>query len=149
MHLFKRLKNDNRKSPNYLAVIYSPSEVSTPTGSAYGIAHNVPACCHSSTQVSLAVKEEFGLDVPRQQVSLYDLNAYVAPISARNGERFSTKPGPAFAPEPKKFRSPVRHSACETQPLGAAGRTYPAPAPPGAPARQFMFTMKRDHKKTA
>ena len=38
---------------------------------------NALACFDAPTIVSLAVKEEFNLDVPRQQVSLYDPGTYV------------------------------------------------------------------------
>jgi hypothetical protein len=35
------------------------------------------ACFDTPTQVSVAVKDEFGLDVPRQQVATYDPEKYV------------------------------------------------------------------------
>jgi hypothetical protein len=35
------------------------------------------ACFDTPTQVSISVKEEFGLDVPRQQIATYDPEKYV------------------------------------------------------------------------
>jgi hypothetical protein len=56
------------------------------------------ACFDSPTQVSLAVKEEYNLDVPRQQVSLYDPNTYV-------GRNLSKKWRTIFEETRAKFRA--------------------------------------------
>jgi hypothetical protein len=58
------------------------------------------ACFDTPTQVSIAVKEEFGLDVGRQQVSAYDPNAYV-------GRRLSKKWRVMFEDTRKRFREEV------------------------------------------
>lgn len=59
---------------------------------------NALACYDSPTQVSIAVKEEFGLDVSRQQVSCYDPNTYV-------GRNLSQKWRDIFETTRAKFRS--------------------------------------------
>ena len=73
---------------------------------------NALACFDSPTQVSIAVKEEFGLDVSRQQVSCYDPNTYV-------GRNPSQKWRTIFEETRTKFRAtgeeiPIarRHSTC-------------------------------------
>lgn len=58
------------------------------------------ACFDTPTQVSNAVKEEFGLIVPRQQVSAYDPNTYV-------GRRLSKKWRVIFEDTRKAFRENV------------------------------------------
>lgn len=56
------------------------------------------ACFDRPTQVSEAVKEEFGLDVPRQQVVLYD-------PTKPSGKHLSKKYKAAFEDARKRFRS--------------------------------------------
>ena len=58
------------------------------------------ACYDTPTQVSKAVKEEFGLDVVRQQVAAYDPNCYV-------GRRLSKKWRAVFEDTRAKFREQV------------------------------------------
>jgi hypothetical protein len=58
---------------------------------------NALACFDAPTQVSMAVKEEFGLDVSRQQVSCYDPNTYV-------GRNLSKKWRDIFEATRKNFR---------------------------------------------
>ncbi|MFZ6655924.1 DUF2280 domain-containing protein [Undibacterium sp. TJN19] len=58
------------------------------------------ACFDTPTQVSKAVKEEFGLDVLRQQVAAYDPNCFV-------GRRLSQKWRTVFEDTRKKFREEV------------------------------------------
>ena len=58
---------------------------------------NALACYDSPTQVSIAVKEEFGLDVSRQQVSCYDPGTYV-------GRNLSKKWRDIFEDTRKNFR---------------------------------------------
>lgn len=55
------------------------------------------ACFDTPTQVARAVKEEFGLDVVRQQVAAYDPNCYV-------GRNLSLKWRTVFEDTRKKFR---------------------------------------------
>lgn len=55
------------------------------------------ACFDTPTQVSIAVKEEFGLDVPRQQVAAYDPEKYV-------GRNLSVKWRTIFDDTRAKFR---------------------------------------------
>jgi hypothetical protein len=77
---------------------------------------NALACYDSPTQVSIAVKEEFGLDVPRQQVSLYDPNTYV-------GRNLSEKWRTIFNETRAKFREtadeiPIASKAFRLRGLG-------------------------------
>jgi hypothetical protein len=77
---------------------------------------NALACFDSPTQVSIAVKEEFGLDVPRQQVSLYDPNTYV-------GRNLSQKWRTIFEETRTKFRAtaeeiPIASKAFRLRGLG-------------------------------
>lgn len=58
------------------------------------------ACFDTPTQVSMAVKEEFGLDVPRQQIATYDPEKYV-------GRQLSEKWKTLFYDTRKKFREEV------------------------------------------
>lgn len=58
------------------------------------------ACFDTPTQVSKAVKEEFGLDVMRQQVAAYDPNCYV-------GRNLSLKWRTVFNDTRAKFREEV------------------------------------------
>lgn len=68
------------------------------------------ACYDTPTQVSKAVKEEFGLDVLRQQVACYDPNCYV-------GRNLSKKWRTVFEDTRTKFRS-------ETASIPIASRAY-------------------------
>lgn len=77
---------------------------------------NALACFDSPTQVSIAVKEEFGLDVSRQQVSCYDPNTYV-------GRNLSQKWRDIFEGTRKKFREtaediPIASKAFRLRGLG-------------------------------
>ena len=77
---------------------------------------NALACYDSPTQVSNAVKEEFGLDVSRQQVSLYDPNTYV-------GRNLSLKWRTIFEETRAKFRAaaediPIASKAFRLRGLG-------------------------------
>lgn len=58
------------------------------------------ACFDTPTQVSNAVKEEFGLDVPRQQIAVYDPTKYV-------GRQLSNKLRTHFHDTRKRFREEV------------------------------------------
>jgi hypothetical protein len=58
------------------------------------------ACYDTPTQVSEAVKEEFGLDVPRQQIATYDPEKYV-------GRQLSAKWKALFIDTRKRFREEV------------------------------------------
>nr|WP_314626821.1 DUF2280 domain-containing protein [uncultured Janthinobacterium sp.] len=58
------------------------------------------ACFDTPTQVSIAVKEEFGLDVPRQQIATYDPEKHV-------GRSLSTKWKTLFHDTRAKFRDDV------------------------------------------
>lgn len=58
------------------------------------------ACFDTPTQVSKAVKEEYGLDVMRQQVAAYDPNCYV-------GRNLSKKWRTVFEDTRKRFREEV------------------------------------------
>lgn len=58
------------------------------------------ACFDTPTQVARAVKEEFGLDVLRQQVACYDPNCYV-------GRNLSQRWRTVFEDTRKKFREEV------------------------------------------
>lgn len=58
------------------------------------------ACFDSPTQVFVAVKEEFGLDLSRQQVSCYNPNTYV-------GRNLSQKWRTIFEETRAKFRATV------------------------------------------
>ncbi len=58
------------------------------------------ACFDTPTQVSIAVKEEFGIDVTRQQVAAYDPNAYV-------GRSLSDKWRVIFADTRAKFHAEI------------------------------------------
>ena len=74
------------------------------------------ACFDSPTQVSIAVKEEFGLDVSRQQVSCYDPNTYV-------GRNLSLKWRTIFEETRAKFRAtaeeiPIASKAFRLRGLG-------------------------------
>lgn len=55
------------------------------------------ACFDTPTQVSVSVKEEFGLDVPRQQIAAYDPYKYV-------GRSLSVKWKTLFDDTRKRFR---------------------------------------------
>ncbi len=55
------------------------------------------ACYDTPSQVSAAVKEEFGLDVPRQQIAVYDPDKY-------NGRELSQKWKTLFYDTRKRFR---------------------------------------------
>jgi len=55
------------------------------------------ACFDTPTQVSISVKEEFGLDVPRQQIATYDPEKYV-------GRQLSAKWKTIFRDTRAKFR---------------------------------------------
>lgn len=68
------------------------------------------ACFDTPTQVSKAVKEEFGLDVLRQQVAAYDPNCYV-------GRNLSKKWRTVFEDTRAKFRS-------ETSSIPIASRAF-------------------------
>ena len=77
---------------------------------------NALACFDSPTQVALAVKEEFGLDVSRQQVSCYDPNTYV-------GRNLSQKWRDIFDATRKRFREtaeeiPIASKAFRLRGLG-------------------------------
>lgn len=58
------------------------------------------ACFDTPTQVSEAVKEEFKLDVPRQQIATYDPTKY-------NGRQLSQKWRVLFEDTRKRFREEV------------------------------------------
>lgn len=58
------------------------------------------ACFDTPTQVAASVKEEFGLDVPRQQIAVYDPTKY-------NGRLLSQKWKTLFHDTRKKFREEV------------------------------------------
>lgn len=58
------------------------------------------ACFDTPTQVSIAVKEEFGIDVPRQQIAAYDPEKYV-------GRSLSAKWKTLFYDTRKLFREEV------------------------------------------
>jgi len=58
------------------------------------------ACYDTPTQVSQQVKDEFGLDVPRQQIATYDPEKYV-------GRQLSTKWKTLFFDTRAKFREEV------------------------------------------
>lgn len=58
------------------------------------------ACFDTPSQVAAAVKEEFGLDVPRQQIAAYDPEKYV-------GRQLSNKWKTLFHDTRKKFRDDV------------------------------------------
>lgn len=68
------------------------------------------ACYDTPTQVSKAVKEEFGLDVIRQQVAAYDPNCYV-------GRNLSAKWRTIFEDTRAKFRE-------DTAAIPIASRAY-------------------------
>jgi len=68
------------------------------------------ACFDTPTQVAKAVKEEFGLDVIRQQVAAYDPNCYV-------GRNLSKKWRTVFEDTRKKFRE-------DTASIPIASRAY-------------------------
>ena len=68
------------------------------------------ACFDTPTQVAKAVKEEFGLDVIRQQVAAYDPNCYV-------GRNLSKKWRTVFEDTRKKFRE-------ETATIPIASRAF-------------------------
>jgi hypothetical protein len=77
---------------------------------------NALACYDAPTAVSIAVKEEFGLDVSRQQVSLYDPGTYV-------GRNLSKKWRDIFAETRAKFRAtaddiPIASKAFRLRALG-------------------------------
>jgi hypothetical protein len=77
---------------------------------------NALACYDAPTAVSIAVKEEFGLDVSRQQVSLYDPGTYV-------GRNLSKKWRDIFAETRAKFRTtaddiPIASKAFRLRALG-------------------------------
>ncbi|MDN2697155.1 DUF2280 domain-containing protein [Janthinobacterium sp. SUN073] len=77
---------------------------------------NALACFDAPTQVSIAVKEEFGLDVSRQQVSCYDPNTYV-------GRNLSQKWRTIFEETRAKFRAtaeeiPIASKAFRLRGLG-------------------------------
>lgn len=77
---------------------------------------NALACYDAPTLVSQTVKEEFGLDVPRQQVSLYDPNTYV-------GRNLSKKWRTIFDETRAKFRAtaddiPIASKAFRLRGLG-------------------------------
>ncbi len=77
---------------------------------------NALACYDAPTQVSIAVKEEFGLDVSRQQVSLYDPGTYV-------GRNLSKKWRDIFTETRAKFRAtaeeiPIASKAFRLRGLG-------------------------------
>lgn len=68
------------------------------------------ACYDTPTQVAKAVKEEFGLDVIRQQVAAYDPNCYV-------GRNLGTKWKTIFEDTRAKFRE-------DTAAIPIASRAY-------------------------
>lgn len=77
---------------------------------------NALACYDAPTAVSIAVKEEFGLDVSRQQVSLYDPGTYV-------GRNLSKKWRDVFTETRAKFRAtaddiPIASKAFRLRALG-------------------------------
>jgi hypothetical protein len=77
---------------------------------------NALACYDAPTAVSIAVKEEFGLDVSRQQVSLYDPGTYV-------GRNLSKKWRDIFTETRAKFRAtaddiPIASKAFRLRALG-------------------------------
>jgi len=50
------------------------------------------ACWDSPTQVAEAVREEFGVDVPRGQVAQYDPTKVAGRVWPRNGANYSFRP---------------------------------------------------------
>jgi hypothetical protein len=77
---------------------------------------NALACYDAPTQVSIAVKEEFGLDVSRQQVSCYDPGTFV-------GRNLSKKWRTIFEETRAKFRAtaddiPIASKAFRLRALG-------------------------------
>lgn len=77
---------------------------------------NALACYDAPTAVSIAVKEEFGLDVSRQQVSCYDPNTFV-------GRNLSKKWRTIFEQTRTKFREtadeiPIASKAFRLRGLG-------------------------------